>query len=83
MEISQKIADLFDGMRVDKGEDGSFYDILYNSKFDLTNFETIRLSNTSDYIWSKLTFEVTTSYGSRGWFYEVIQRLYYFGNSTK
>ena len=48
MEISQKIADLFDGMRVDKGEDGSFFDVLYNSKFDLTNFETIRLSNTSD-----------------------------------
>ena len=66
MEISQKIADLFDGMRVDKGEDGSFFDVLYNSKFDLTNFETIRLSNTSDYIWSRLTFEVTTSYGSRG-----------------
>lgn len=60
-EISQMIADMLDGMCVDKENYPEHYDMLKDIKFDMYDFNIYRLSKTNEYLWACLSFEVDTT----------------------
>lgn len=60
-EISQMIADMLDGMYIDKENYPEHYAILKDIKFDMYDFNIYRLSKTNEYLWACLRFEVDTT----------------------
>ena len=59
-EISQLIADMLDGIYVDKNNYPEYHDILKDIQFNMYDFNIYRLSKSNDFLWSCLSFEVDT-----------------------
>ena len=64
-EISQLIADMLDGIYVDKNNYPEYHDILKDIQFNMYDFNIYRLSKSNDFLWSCLSFEVDTTPFSR------------------
>lgn len=65
-EISQLIADMLDGVYVDKNNYPEYHDILKDIQFNMYDFNIYRLSKSNDFLWTCLSFEVDTTPFSRG-----------------
>lgn len=65
-EISQLIADMLDGIYVDKNSYPEYHDILKDIQFNMYDFNIYRLSKSNDFLWTCLSFEVDTTPFSRG-----------------
>ena len=59
-EISQMITNILDGMHVSENQEPEYYDILGGVKFDLYDYNIYRLSETNEFLWACLSFEVET-----------------------
>lgn len=57
-EISQMIANMLDGMYIDKENYPEYYDTLKDIQFNMYDFNIYRLSKTNEYLWACLSFEV-------------------------